>query len=491
MQCEGIMATNKSTKTWILTEFKDFSCGDKRLDNRFLTVASDACENPAAPINQASEDWAAAKGAYRFFNNPKIDRAEMFNAHQANTINRMKKFKVVLAIQDSSYLDFSKHTKLKGKGPIGTRQQNLTGYVMHSTLAVSPQGLPLGLLTHDLWAREDIKDNRNAKNLKLPVEEKESYKWIKALEEVHALKSEGVEIITLTDREADFYEYLQTVDRLQEKVVLRARYDRKLTEEQGEVDEGNEENKKSMWEFMLAQPICFKEQVEISRNYVHSKGKNQNRLRESRVAEVEVRVGQVTFNPPNYNKKNPPITCNLIFIKEVNPPEGMIPLEWMLITNLPISTNEEISKIIGYYRTRWTIEEYHKILKTGCTIEDCLLEDTEAMFLYITLYSIIAWRLFWITRLQRINPEAPCTEGVTDDEWKAAYCYLNHTNTLPSEVPTIREMVVWVARLGGFMARKGDGEPGIITVWRGWTRLYDIVGAYQIFRAYPEGENRD
>src|SRR5437016_2012230 len=132
IDCEGIMATSESTKTWVMAEFKDFSSGDKRLDKRFISVASDALKNPSAPINQASSDWAAAKGAYRFFGNETVDRSEILRCHQENTIKRVKENKIVLAIQDSSYLDFSNHTKLKGKGPIGTKKQNLTGYVMHS-----------------------------------------------------------------------------------------------------------------------------------------------------------------------------------------------------------------------------------------------------------------------------------------------------------------------------------------------------------------------
>jgi hypothetical protein len=470
-----------------MTEFKDFSCGDKRLDKRFIIVASDALENPSAPINQASSDWAAAKAAYRFFGNETVDRSEIFRCHQENTINRVKDCKVVLAIQDSSYLDFSNHTKLKGKGPIGTKQQNLTGYIMHSTLAVSSEGLPLGLLTHELWAREEIKENRNAKNLKLSTEEKESYKWIKALETIHELELGDTEIIHMGDREIDFYDFFEAVERTNEKIVIRARYDRKL-EDQEEIEDENEKNKKSMWDFMIGQPVRFKESVEVSRNHVYAGGKNGKGFKESRVAEVEVRVGQVTFTPPSYSKKNTLLTYNLVFIKEVNPPEGTEPLEWMLITNLSISSDENVAKIIRYYRMRWMIEEFHKILKTGCAIEKSLLEDTEAIFRYVTLFCIIAWRLFWITRLQRMNPDAPCTIGVTDDEWKAAYCYLHRTNTPPTKAPTIREMVIWIARLGGFLARKGDGDPGIITVWRGWKRLQDIVGVYQLFTGNPEGE---
>lgn len=482
------MATNKSTRSWALSEFKEFSCNDKRLDKRFITVATDALENPSVRINQASEDWAATKGAYRFFNNAKVNCSEMFRCHQEQTLGRIKKHKVVLAIQDSTYLDFSNHTKLKGKGPIGTQQQNLTGYVMHSTLAVSAEGLPLGLLTHDLWARDEIKKNPIATNQKLPVEKKESYKWMRALEAVHALKLDDQEIINIADREADFYEFFEAVERLEERIIIRARYDRRVMEEQDEVDEENEENKKGMWDFMLEQPVRFKESVEVSRNHIQIKGKNKSEFREQRVAEVEVRVGQATFSPPSNKKQKTALTHKLVYVKEVNAPDGIIPLEWMLITNLSILTDEDISRIIKYYRLRWMIEEFHRILKTGCAIENCLLEDTEAMFRYITLFSIIAWRLFWITRLQRIDPEAPCTQGVADVEWKGLYCFMHRTKVLPTKVPTIREMIIWVARLGGFLARKGDGEPGIITVWRGWARLYDIVETYEVFTADPEME---
>lgn len=482
------MATNKSSRSWVLKEFKEFSCNDKRLDSRFIAVATDALENPSVRINQASGDWAATKGAYRLFNNSKVNSVEMFECHQNQTVDRIKKQKeVVIAIQDSTYLDFSNNSKLKGKGPIGTRQQNLTGYVMHSTLAVSSQGLPLGFLTHDLWARDEFKKNGKAK--KKTLKKKESYKWVRALETVHALKLEDQEIINIADREADFYEYFEAAERLGEKIIIRARYDRKVMEEQDDLDEETEEDKKGMWDFMLKQPVRFTERVEVSRNHVHIKGKNKSSFKERRDAEVEVRVGQVTFNPPLGSKSKAPLTYNLVFVKEVKAPEETIPLEWMLISNLPILTDEDISKIIKYYRLRWMIEEYHKILKSGCGVENCLLEDTEAMFRYITLFSIIAWRLFWITRLQRIDPNIPCTQGVADVEWKALYCYLHRTKEPPDKTPTIREFIIWIARLGGFLARKGDGEPGIVTVWRGWTRLNDIVETYQLFIPIPEVEN--
>lgn len=471
------MTTSRSTHAWVLNEFKDISYGDKRLDKRFITIACDSLENPGASINHASEDWAATKGAYRFFSNPKASKEKIIESHKVNTINRMKEHKIILAIQDSSYLDFTNHTKLKGKGPIGTRQQNLTGYVMHSTLAISADGLPLGLLTHELWAREEIKENRNSINRKLPVEEKESYKWIKALKEVSKIEGD-FEIINICDRESDFYNFFETAKILNQKVIVRARYDREIER----IDDDAEESKNSMWAFMQEQPVCFQQKIEITRNHVHAKGKNKQEFRESRIAETEVKVGQVTFKPPCGSSEKESLKYNLVFVKEINVPEGTVPTEWMIITSLSIDSVENISKIINYYRLRWSIEEYHKILKSGCKIEDCLLEDTESMFRYITLLCIIAWRLFWITRLQRINPDRPCTEGgLSDTEWKGLYCYLHRTKEIPDKIPSIKEATIWIARLGGFLARKGDGDPGIITMWRGLTRLNDIIETYSLF----------
>ncbi len=466
----------KSTESWVLNEFKDISFNDTRLDNRFITVACDAMENPAAPINQASEDWAATKAAYRFFNNPKVDRAQILEAHQKCTLGRMKDHKVVLAIQDSCLLDFSKHAKLKGKGPIGTRTQDLTGYVMHSTLAVTPAGTPLGLLTHALWARDEIKENRNAKNKTLPVEEKESIKWINALKKTCEVAPIEVEVIHLADREADFYEFFETIEKLKQKCVIRSRFDREI------------EDQSRMWDFMAKQPVAYKESIIVSRNKRHVGGKNKKEFKVQRETEVVVKVAQITFNPPHGAKKKKSIKINLVLVKEIDPPEGEEPVEWMLITNLAIGTQEEISLIVGYYRLRWLIEEYHKILKTGCKIEECYLEDTEAMFRYITLFCIVAWRIFLIVRIQRINPDIPCTEGMAESEWKALYCYIHKTQKIPDKVPTIREVVIWIARLGGFLARKGDGEPGIITIWRGWTRLNDIVDMYVVFSNTLEEE---
>ena len=464
----------KSIEAWVLSEFEGLSHNDTRLDKRFMMITCDAMKNPAAPINQASEDWAATKGAYRFYNNPKVERDKIFEAHQKNTVKRMQEHKVVLAIQDSCILDYSNHKKLKGKGPIGTRQQDMTGYIMHETLVVTPVGTPLGLLTHSLWARDEIKENGNAKNRSLPVEEKESIKWIDALRESCKLAPSDVKIIHMCDREADFYEFFEWIEKLKQTYIVRSRFDREI------------EGQGRMWNFMSKQPVQYKEIITVSRNNTHVGGKNKKTFKIQRETEVEVRVAYITFNPPWGAKKKSPLKANLVLVQEINPPDEEEPIEWMLITNLPIDTLDEISQVIGYYRLRWLIEEYHKILKTGCTIEQCCLEDTEAMFRYITLYSVIAWRLFWIVRVQRVNPEAPCTEGLAESEWKALYCYVHKTNKIPDQIPTIRDTVVWIARLGGFLARKGDGEPGIITIWRGWTRLNNIVEMYSVFSCTSE-----
>ena len=161
-------------------------------------------------------------------------------------------------------------------------------------------------------------------------------------------------------------------------------------------------------------------------------------------------------------------------------PEGVEPLDWLLLTNVPIQTWQDATERIGWYCLRWLIESWHKILKSGCTVEDCRLESAERLKPYLTLMSIIAWRLFWLTHINRQLPDASCTMILADHEWKALYTTIYRRVLLPPTPPTVRQAVRWIAQLGGFLGRKGDGQPGITTIWRGWSRLTDLADLYLI-----------
>jgi hypothetical protein len=213
----------------------------------------------------------------------------------------------------------------------------------------------------------------------------------------------------------------------------------------------------------------------------------------AREAIVAVRFRSVTLKPPQRPKSPdidplPPIAVDAILVQEVDPPAGVTPLDWLLLTNLAPHSFEEAVERIRWYRCRWQIEVYFKVLKSGCKVEDCRLATADRLLRFLTLCCIIAWRLYWLTHINRLLPEQPCTTALTEHEWRALYATINRTTRPPNEVPTVRQAVRWIAQLGGFLGRKCDGEPGPTTIWRGWQRLNDISATWLLLHPDPSQE---
>ena len=177
----------------------------------------------------------------------------------------------------------------------------------------------------------------------------------------------------------------------------------------------------------------------------------------------------------------PPVPLTAILVREETPPTGATPLEWLLLTTVPVLTFADAEERINWYRLRWQIEIYHKILKSGCAVEKCQLATAPRLFRFLALFAIIGWRIFWLTKIAREQPTAPCTVVLADQEWRALYAHIRRTAQPPATVPTVAEAMVWIARLGGFLARRGDGQPGATVIWRGWQRLNDIVDTWLLF----------
>ncbi len=210
-----------------------------------------------------------------------------------------------------------------------------------------------------------------------------------------------------------------------------------------------------------------------------------NNTRPEREATVSVRFVAVTLRPPWRPKglKLPVIRLNAILVREEQPPADIEePIEWLLLTNTRVRTFDQAQEVIGWYCCRWQIEVFHKVLKSGCRVEDCRLQTADRLHSFVALMSVIAWRLHWMTYLNRCQPDWPCTAVLTDIEWEALYMRIHKTKRLPDEVPTVREAVRWIARLGGFLGRKSDGEPGVTVIWRGWQRLQDLAATWEIVK---------
>ena len=201
--------------------------------------------------------------------------------------------------------------------------------------------------------------------------------------------------------------------------------------------------------------------------------------REARTATVTVRSGSFRLNPPRNHTKHgkehlPDIDMNAIYVLEADPPDGEVPVEWMLLSNLPITSFDEAYEKVRWYCLRWRIEMYYKVLKSGFRVEACRLEHAERLTRYLTVMSIVAWRLFMITLIARTDPAAPCTTLLANREWKVLFLKANRNKAIPKKPPSIGEVVIWIAKLGGYLARRSDGPPGTITLWRGWKRLADL-----------------
>jgi hypothetical protein len=471
-------------KHWSRTEFAGIDFGDRRLNMRFQKTAEKLSEQPLSSINQACGNWADAKGAYRLFDNDKIETVDILAPHQQRTRQRIAEHQRVLVIQDTSYINYSEHFKTTGLGPIGNVNKHKTtkgdtlGLIMHTALAVSTSGLPLGILDQEIWAREDEEHRphwrKKACRKRVPVEHKESFKWLRALMRTTKLVPPDVQAVTVCDRESDMYEFIAKAEALKTCYLIRSSWDRAIQAEHEDY---------YLWDYMAGLPLAGTYELEVEAPRVA-----KQKVADSRKAKLEVRFAKVELrrNPKKKMDRTeclPFMSSYVVWVKEANPPEGVEGLEWMLLTNVPVESFTDAIERVSWYKLRWHIESFHKVLKSGCNIELCRLEAAERLERYVTLFSIIAWRLYWMTHINRVFPENSCAEILADHEWKALYCKIKKTKELPAKPPTIREAVRWIAGLGGFLGRKGDGEPGITTTWRGFQRLIDLSEAWLIFNS--------
>jgi hypothetical protein len=452
-------ADDQGIMEWCREEFSSVDLGDKRLNRRLIETAGQMAAHPQAPINQACEDCAATKASYRLFANERATEHKIMKPHQECTQKRMRGHPLVLAVQDTTYIDYTAHPKTKGLGPIGTKKQNLSGFVMHPTLILTPEGLPLGVLVQNMWVRPQDEPEKEKDETYIPIEEKESYKWLANLEKTVELTPEGVQVVSVCDREADIFEFFVRANELKQSILVRSTQNRLLVDN----------DLRKLWAAAEAAPLAGHLSVQVP----------AQRGEPERQAQVSVRFCSVTLRPPWRPKQPgqgplPSVTMYIVLAQEVNPPADATPLEWLLLTNVPVYSFEDAMERIKWYRCRWHIEVYFKVLKSGCKVEDCRLQTADRLRCFLAMSIVIAWRLYWLVHINRCCPEAPCIVVLADHEWQALYAKIHRTTLLPKEMPTVRQVVRWIAQLGGFLGRKGDGEPGVTTIWRGWQRLTDI-----------------
>lgn len=467
---------------WTEEEMGRVALGDKRLNARLICLCDRLSEAPESPINQACGNWAEAKAAYRFFGNGSVSAPEILEPHRQMTAQRAQAHKTILAIQDTSYFIDTNHPKTVGLGRLTPRKGKHVaktfsrGLIMHSCLGVTTEGLPLGLLDQSVFVRKLHTATRHRRVAITPIEKKESYRWLKSLCHTHAITAH-TQVVTVCDREADVYDLFALSDQLRSPVLVRANVDRAINK----TARYSEKDVKHLWGFMKNRPEAGTLTIQIPER----KATGGVKAKPARTALLTIKSGAFTLRPPqNHIQHDRPPLINLpmsaVYAYEAAPPAGEELVAWMLLTNLPVTTFEQACEKVAWYCLRWRIEMYFKILKSGFNVEACRLATADRLTRYLTVMSIVAWRLFMLTLLARTAPDTPCTSILSDPEWKVLFHRVNKGQPLPLQTPSVRDVVIWIARLGGFLARKNDGMPGTLALWRGWKRLIDMIDGWRI-----------
>jgi len=448
---------------WIASELADVNLGDLRLNKRILKVASNMMTAPHETIMGSSSNWAEAKAAYRLFDNERFEGDSIRQCHEKATLDRLaSENEVAFAIQDTMALNYSHHPKKQGLGHLhGT----MHGCYVHNSLMVSESGRVLGLLDQRIYIHKA--SERDSDNKQKPISEKESYRWIEGLRKIHHLTSEH-EVVVLSDRESDIYEYLWEANQLGQKVLLRSAKDRGLFLDKYQ-------KRLRLWSYLKNTPVQGSYEITVPKSP----------SKPERKAVVEIRyTNDLLIMPPQRSSKAKeiimqPVIFNAVWLKELNPPVGEEGIEWMLLTNIPIESPEDAKKMAKWYCIRWNVENFHRVLKSGCKIKDCRLENFESLKKMIILKSIIAYRLYSLTLINRATPNASCEEVFSPTEWRALCIRHNKNRCIPNKAPRISEAIQMLAKLGGFLGRRSDGNPGMTHIWRGWERLEESIKMMQ------------
>ncbi len=458
---------------WAEIEFGAADLPDERLKKRLCSIGRDFFARPTANIPQACGSRAKTKAVYRFCEHSKVTMESILQPHFEASLSRAAKEDVVLAIQDTTFINYCTHCATEGLGPIGSFGAQATlGLVAHCTLLLNSSGTPLGLLDAQCWARDKDSTSKAKQRRSLPIEEKESNKWLKSYAATTKAQRrlEKTKLVSVGDREADIYELFLEARKSEDApgLLVRAVHARKLKlSDKGKGDKDCDAPS-TVWKHVSALDCMGTIPLSVPRSG----------SRPRRETALELRFAEVTLAAPHGQRK-PPVTMWAISAREATPPEKGPPIEWLLLTNLAVTNLDEAVEKIAWYTQRWQIEVYFRTLKSGCRIENRQLASADCLKTCIAVDLVVAWRIYHLVKLGREVPDVPCTAFFEEYEWKALTCFVNQSPTPAEKPPTLREAIHMTAGLGGFLGRKGDGNPGTQTLWRGLQRLDDISSTYQ------------
>lgn len=446
-----------STSDWSQRNFGACDLGDKRRNRRLIQIAEQMSANPSASLPQQIPKWSDLKAAYRLFDSEETTLSSIANVHWKLTRELAGQRARVLVVGDTVEMDFGSKRKITGVGPTGKGTGK--GFLLHNAMMIDADNEEiLGMGGQTIHQRKrksaDAKKESVTQRLKRA---RESQVWGTVIDDIGPPENK-TQYIHVFDRAADNFEvYCHLLDQGGDWVIRASRLSRWVLA-------GADQERTKLNDYLPQMKTmgCYELQLRARPK------------QKARTATLEVRTGRIQIPRPHHvspwvKKRNQdPIPMNVIEVVETNPPKGVDPIRWILFTSLPVSSWKQVWELIGFYEQRWLIEEYHKALKTGCTTLKYQLKTRGRLEAIVGLTSVVAIRLLQLKSFARANPTKKAS-SVVPAVWLRMLKRASNLSKV-SDL-TIGQFYREVAKLGGFLARKSDGEPGWITIWRGWEKL--------------------
>jgi Transposase DNA-binding/Transposase Tn5 dimerisation domain/Transposase DDE domain len=488
---QGFCQRSDAMQDWVEQELETSDMGDERLDDRFRVLADCLSQRPSVSIPTACGGTAEMTAAYRFFANERIEAPGVLRPHRQATLQRIQAERVVLLIQDTTEIEVTRpEQQMKGAGPLN--DESHWGFYNHVSLAVTPERVPLGVVEANIWARDvdEFRENKRLskqakeqKRKQTPIEAKESYRWLEGYRLACTVAAQTPDslIVSISDSEGDIYDCFAEAapekGTRKAEWIVRACQNRSLP-----WSAGAGPGYQKLWDELSQTKVLETCQVDVSKNRPQSHDdRKRKQPRSARTATVTIQAKRVTLKAPwRPDAELRDVEVNAILVREVNPPKGEEPIEWLLLTSLPIDKIKKVRRVLEYYGCRWQIEVYFRVLKSGCKVEDRQFESDDHYLPCLALYMVIAWRVLYVMMLGRTCPDMSCGELFSEAEWKAVYTVVRR-EPAPETAPTLHEMIALIGRLGGHMGRSHDGPPGPKAMWIGMQRMMDLASAWEAF----------
>lgn len=471
------------SEQWARRLMEHAACGDRRRRARLQRLLGEVARQPGQSLPQQCRGTGSLKGAYRLLQGGRVQAEVIVKSAAQATVQALAQqagAEVVLAVQDTTSLNFSSHEALEGRGPIGYNSKGTSqGFFLHSTVLLDPGGRLHGLLDAEVYARDEavLKARMKGERNRQSSAQKESHRWVRSVQGSAALCTalgQAQAVVNVADREADMYELFLEAQRLHHEqagrfhVLVRAQHDRVL--------EGTQER---LWEHVSGQSaqVCWEVELPAPRG-VHAR----------QARRVEAFWQRVALKAPAHQRKyqglEEPLEVTLIVVREPEPPEGQPALEWVLLSTWPVGEARELQRVVGWYVKRWQIEVLHRVLKTGCKVEQRRVQQGHSAQVMIVLDLLVAVRLMGLVGASRHQPEAEARGWITAEEERVLRVRFESAKTGTAGKPLrLGQAMRWIAQLGGHPGMPSSPPPGAEVLWRGLTHLHIMTEAWLLFEA--------